>query len=310
MESNYINARINELYNLNLQKLKLKCKEYNIKKCKIKKDYITKIFLHENKNIKDINYVINEIELINNVRNNHGMSSKNASRKKINGHKNEDIFAKLIGGNVISGQKKTDVKLNDINFSCKKECKRIQFALYSKTNPFVCSDHPVSKNIKECIELIKSKTDYQKNKPHFKIQLQPLMQSLYMKLNNKQNLEYFLKHIIFNNEEIDYLSIKYDGYYHIYSQTDIIKLFLKKIIVENSKARISTQYDDQKGVFKVFINNKKINLIENEIRMDKQNFLSVCNTDILIKLLNMIEEQRIDDDKKIIYYGTSTTLNL
>ena len=58
-------------------------------------------------------------------------SSKISSEKKRKGHKNEDIFASLINGQVIKGTKKADVKDRNKKLHSVKSGKKWQIFLYS-----------------------------------------------------------------------------------------------------------------------------------------------------------------------------------
>jgi len=304
-----INKEINELYNNNITELKKICKENKIKKYsgENKQGLITLIFFNKFPKYKTFEQTLIEIELINKLRKGKGMSKSRATHKKKSGHSNEDIFAQLINGYVIKGTGKTDVKKDTINISCKKECKRIQFALYAKTNAYITQENEISSKIKECIDIFPSKTEYKKNKLKYKELLKKPMRELcsLFKLNN--NIRGFLKYIIFNNEEVDYLSILHNNNYLMFEREEVLDILVENIKISNSKARNSNQVDDQKVIFKVKDSkNKYINIIENEIRNDKGSFLCVSNTYTLIDLLvRNIKKTKTNEDKKLIFYGNA-----
>lgn len=92
--------------------------------------------------------------------------------------------------------------------------------------------------------------DYRGNEKESKTRLQTPMQEIKDRLQRKALLRAFLKKAFFNGGEVDYLTILHDSVYHVYWNEDVVRTLANGFKVENSKARNSTQVDDQKVIFK------------------------------------------------------------
>ena len=68
-------------------------------------------------------------------------------------------------------------------------------------------------------------------------------------MQNKETLKAFFEKSFFNAGEVDYLTIKYNNSFHVFRNSDVVKILTEKISVENS-------IGEQKVIFKV----KNINL--------------------------------------------------
>jgi len=251
------------------------------------------------------------------------MSSEKASKVKLDGHENEGGLSSTLGNNasVIPGQGKTDVKYFDKNLSAKKKCIRIQFSLYAIDSKY-WTESDISEYCKDCCKIFPENfDDYLNNKDKFKEELKIPISKLYEVLKKKENLKEYLKHIILNVDEIDYITMLNDNNIHeIYDSNEFIDILIDNIIVETSKCRKKGDTEKNKVLFKINVqkNTKKgikmnsVNLIENEIRCSSKGhykeWLCVCNRNRLLKLLNdKINEKEITHDGKIMLMGKSIT---
>lgn len=231
------------------------------------------------------------------------MSSEKASHVKIAGHTNETNFVALIGGKVIPGHTKPDAEKNGFKFSLKKECKRIQFALYSRNSSYWNISSPSSMLCKEILSIYPSSfAEYQQNKPHYKGLLREKMVNLKNHLSDLDNLKDYLRFIITNVDEVHYMVFQDGQNHYIFDAVQVIDIIAINARVENSKALKVGDNPEQKVVIKTKNSQDKFrNLIELEIRNSGNNhyaeFLAVCNRDNLLNLLKAhIPEEKIFKD--------------
>lgn len=220
------------------------------------------------------------------------MSSDKASKVKKDGHNNEDDFTQLLSGSVVkAGTGKTDVEYKGWSFSLKKECKRIQFALYSKNSKNWVVSSPSAMLCRECLLIYPQDYDtYNTNKGQYKELLREKMVSLKNHLSVRDNLHEYLNLIMFKSGEVDFLVMKDWNIQYIYHASDVLETLLNNVIVENSRAIKIGDVAEQKVVIKC--KNEKnnwTNLIEIEVRNSGSNhyaeMLCVCNRDNLFRLL-------------------------
>lgn len=235
------------------------------------------------------------------------MSSDKASKVKKDGHTNEDDFAKLLPGSiVVPGTGKTDIEYKGYSFSLKKECKRIQMALYSiKSKNWINTSESAGK-CKECLKIYPEKyEDYLIKKDEYKELLREKMVNLKEHLSVKENLYEFLNLIIFKNGDVDFLVMKDKNLQYIYHSTDVLKILLDNVEISNSQALKVGNVPEQKVIIKSQNKkNKLTNLIEIEIRnSSKQHYaqmLCVCNRDNLFELLNNNIEETIEQNNLVL----------
>jgi len=106
--------------------------------------------------------------------------------------------------------------------------------------------------------------EYQKNKQKYKELLRQHMVALKEKLQEPNRLKALISKSMFNGGEVNYLTVKDKGVFHVFWGRQIIDLFVRKIDVVNSKAISVNQTPEQKVVFKY----KGFNLGEIEMRND------------------------------------------
>lgn len=231
------------------------------------------------------------------------MSSEKASHVKIAGHNNETNFVALIGGKVIPGHTKPDAEKNGFNFSLKKECKRIQFALYSRNSSYWDTSSPSAMLCKEILSIYPASfEEYQQNKSHYKGLLREKMVNLKNHLSDLDNLKEYLSLIITNVGEVHYIVFQDGPNHYIFDAVQVIDTIAINAQVENSKALKVGDNPEQKVVIKTKNSEGNFrNLIELEIRNSGNNhyaeFLAVCNRDNLLNLLkSQILEEKIFKD--------------
>ena len=149
--------------------------------------------------------------------------------------------------------------------------------------------------------------DYEGNKAAAKERLKTPMRELKDRLQRKALLRAFLKKSLFNGGEVNYLTIKEDGVYHVYWNEDVTRIMADVFVVENSKARQAGQFDDQKVLFKY----EDINAGELEMRNDGPggHYAEVrfnMNKGPCVQLLKSAEFEECLHTSEITSYGQAT----
>lgn len=246
------------------------------------------------------------------------MSSEKASKVKKEGHSNETDFSLMIpGSEVLEGTGKVDVQYKNYSFSLKKECKRIQMALYSLESKNWLETSPSAMLCKDCLTIYpKNFEEYVNEKQHYKELLREKMVNLKNHLCLKENLREYLNLIIFKNGEVHFLVMKDKGLQYIYESSEVLDVLLNNVEVFNSSALKKGDIPEQKVVIKSKQTNtsggiKWVNLIEIEVRNSSKGhyaqMLCVCNRDILFSLLNKNIE-KTNQYEKIVLFGKSNIL--
>lgn len=106
--------------------------------------------------------------------------------------------------------------------------------------------------------------EYEQDKRKAKEKLQIPMRNLASKLQSKVHLRAFLNKSLFNGGEVNYLSIKHNGLFHVFYYSDVIKSMSESLEVCNSRAISAGQMPEQKVLFRY----KGKNLGELEMRND------------------------------------------
>jgi hypothetical protein len=243
------------------------------------------------------------------------MSSAKASKVKKDGHTNEDDFTQLLSGSFVkSGTGKTDVQYKDWGFSLKKECKRIQFALYSKNSKNWIETSPSAMLCKDCLTIYPDDFEtYNSNKNHYKQLLREKMITLKNHLSIKDNLREYLNLIMFKNGEVDFLVMKDANVQYIYYASEVLDVLLNNVVVLNSGAIKSGDVAEQKVIIKCENDKKKLNnLLEIEVRNSGgthyAEMLCVCNRDNLFGLLNRIIEETNAVNQNVVLKGNAIIL--
>lgn len=183
---------------------------------------------------------------------NRGSSSAHASGYKRRGHHVEKLFAQEIG--LVDEYrndrqaKKDVIDLSGDAHSVKSGDKKWQIFLYSRKR-FVEDDgfqalNGVGTLLVHCIDAYPpSFQDYVQNKDAARERLKTPMRDIKDRLQRKALLRAFLNKAIFNGGEVNYLSVLFNGQFHIFRNTDVIATLGDCLTVENNST-------EQKVVFK------------------------------------------------------------
>lgn len=281
-------------------------------------------------------------------------SSATSSEKKLSGHRVEFEYAKLIGGETISGTKKGDVKDLNGNLHSVKSGKKWQVFLYRYAR---VSETKYLKILLPCLDafpvdygiyvtdrekVIGFKEKYLKENgrtefttlsnetlekelnPNFyiraKYNLRDLTGNICDALKNEQFRRKFLMEAIFNNEEVEFLTImdstyEIDSYFKVFPKDYVLSTLSRKLFPEVSKA--GTAPDDfnvggQKIIMRYETSEGKAkNIVEIEIRNDSSKHyrevrFNMYSRDVLYLLLensNTIEKRFVRD--RVLAFGAA-----
>ena len=118
------------------------------------------------------------------------------------------------------------------------------------------------------VECIKSFPDtfeeYAADKVVAKERLRIHMRALLDKLKEKPRLRAFFNKSLFNGGEVNYLTIKDNGIFHVFLSTDVLDVLAENLTVANSRAISIGQFAEQKVIFLY----QGKNLAELEMRND------------------------------------------
>ena len=188
------------------------------------------------------------------------MSSAQASYVKRKGHADAREFAELLGlgkeYNYDLTAKKDVIDSEGHSYSVKSGQKKWQIFLYGRhrfqEDYTFRGMNGLGDLFLKCIDSFPEKREeYLKNKSLYKNLLKENMRELCRKLREKRVLAAFIDKSMFNSGEVDFLVIKYQDKFHIFSGKEVVKVLSENFEVENSKARAKNQMDDQKVVFKL-----------------------------------------------------------
>jgi hypothetical protein len=187
------------------------------------------------------------------------MTSEKASFVKKRGHADAREFAEVLGiGKEFKSDptaKKDVIDSEGYSYSVKSGEKKWQIFLYGKTrfesNFTFKSMDGLGEIFLQCIgSFPELRSDYLKDKRKYKEKLQEPMRKLCEKLKDKRLLAGFIDKSMFNSGEVNFLVVKDKEKFHVFWGKDVVDTLTENFKVENSKAKISSQLDDQKVVFK------------------------------------------------------------
>jgi hypothetical protein len=222
------------------------------------------------------------------------MSSQKARNVRAQGYSDAISFAKEIG---LNSDYKNDMKAKkDVidrsgdAHSVKGGVKRWQIFLYGK-NRFETDDAFQSMNgigqlLIKALEIFPiNYIDYIKNKRLYKENLKIVMRELKDKLTETRRVKTFLSKAFFNGGEVNYLTVRHDGAFHVFSNKDVVNILGEYLDVSNSQALKENDMSEQKVLFKY----RGVNVGELEVRNSGQNhyreILFVVNK---LKILNLL----------------------
>ncbi len=244
------------------------------------------------------------------------MDSETASLKKIGGHMYEFDFADLIGGEVNAGnqQGKKDVIDKSHRFHSVKGGKWWQIFLYRRShwekNTVFRGLGNIAQIMIECLDAFPpSRDDYVEAKDKHKELLREPMRNLLAELRNEDIFPAFLSKGIFNDGEVDYLTIRRsDEVFHVFEKSDVITSLVKAFELRNSMARTSDQRGEQKVIFRADRGDGRIvNAGEIEVRNDSATHYREMkcrfNGDLIYSLLTREMPDKVSKHEKVIAYG-------
>lgn len=209
------------------------------------------------------------------IRKKRGLSSENARWVRQSGHNDALEFAIAIGlprdyENDHKAKKDVIDKSGDAH-SVKSGLVKWQIFLYGlgrfESDEAFKAMNGIGDLLIECINSFPQTFDeYQADKLTAKQQLQIPMRALMAKLGDKARLRAFLSKAFFNFGEVNYLSIKHNGVFHVFLNNDVLDILSATLEVANSQARSAGQIAEQKVVFKY----KGVNMMELEMRNDSK----------------------------------------
>jgi len=212
------------------------------------------------------------------------MTSEKASIVKKQGHKNQDRFAEIMNGIKSDDHTgKIDVRIQEKTYSLKKECKRIQFALYTISSRRWRNMSNMTEMCKLCLSILPTKfyeykQDIQRYKKLLGEKMECLKESCQDKSKLKELLEIFIRG---RSNEVQYVVFNFKGEDYIFQADEMIDKLVQNTNVSTSSKKSIVSEDAQKVIIR-----DKCNIIEMEIRKSSEShyreFLCVANRDKFI----------------------------
>jgi len=213
------------------------------------------------------------MEEIENTRKKRGLSSAGARWVRQSGHNDALEFAIAIGlprdyRNDHKAKKDVIDPSGDAH-SVKSGQKKWQLFLYG-LGRFESDDafrvmNGIGALLVECIKSFPDTFEgYTADKMAAKERLRVHMRALLEKLSQKTRLRAFFNKSLFNGGEVNYLTIKHEGIFHVFLNTDVLDVFSENLVVANSRAISAGQVAEQKVIFLY----EGRNLAELEMRND------------------------------------------
>lgn len=249
------------------------------------------------------------------MRRRRALSSEDARRIRQRGHDDAKEFALSIG---LSSDyqndpaaKKDVIDRSGDSHSVKSGEKKWQIFLYGlerfwRNDTFGAMDG-IGDALAECINAFPPDfRAYQRNKAAAKERLRRPMKKLAELLQDKRLLRAFLNASLFNAGEVNYLTVKHEGVFHVFLNQDVIKVFNESLEVCNSRALASGQVPEQKVLFRY----NGLNLGELEMRNDsvihyRQIRFNMLKPKVMDLLFARIPLARVFNDKVWIYGNAS-----
>ena len=253
------------------------------------------------------------------------MTTEHAREVKVSGHRNEDDFASLIGGEVNLGSHtdKKDVIDRQHRSHSVKAGTWWQIFLYGRerlrTNTIFQGLGQVANIMVDCIDAYPAdRDDYVSDPIAAKERLQPHMRRLLAELQQPNIFRAFLDKALFDGGNADYLSIFLgrantdieEKVFHIFHKDEVVNALAADVELRNSKARNRNQMDDQKVTFRSRLHNKVIGEIED--RHDSRGHYKQMKFRLNARSVFDILEHHIEGarqlDSQVIAYGRAARL--
>lgn len=243
------------------------------------------------------------------------LSSEDARRIRQRGHDDAKEFALSIG--LPGGYQNDPVAKKDVidpsgdAHSIKSGEKKWQIFLYGLErfwrDATFGAMNGIGDALTECINAFPHDfRAYQRNKAAAKERLRRPMKKLAELLQDKRLLRAFLNASLFNAGEVNYLTVKHEGVFHVFLNQDVIKVFNDNLEVCNSKALTTGQVPEQKVLFRY----NGLNLGELEMRNDsaihyRQIRFNMLKPKVMGLLFTMLPLTRRFTDKVLVYGNAS-----
>lgn len=208
-----------------------------------------------------------------NLRKKRGLNSEDARKVRQKGYDDALEFALAIGLNTDykndAKAKKDVIDPSGDAHSLKGGEKKWQIFLYGLgrfgNDEAFAAMNGIGALLIDCIEAFPDSFDqYQSDKTSAKQRLRIPMVKLAEKLKEPYRLRAFLGKSMFNGGEVDYLTIKQDGKFHVFYYKEVITAMSEKLEICNSKAIAKGHTPEQK----VLLRYEGYNLGEIEMRND------------------------------------------
>lgn len=252
---------------------------------------------------------------ISKIRKKRALTTEEARMVRKRGYDDASEFARLIGLN--SGYKNDVRAKKDVidpsgdAHSVKGGFKKWQIFLYGlgrfeKDDSFRVMNG-MGDLLIECINSFPSAfEEYQRDKKRAKEQLRVPMVKLAEKLRNNTRLRAFLNKALFNGGEVNYLTIKHNGQFHVFLNSDVIQVLSDHLEVCNSRAISKDQMPEQK----VLLRYRGKNLGEIEMRNDsivhyreiRFNMIIPMVTEVLFKNIPLTQKH----NHAVMVYGNAS----
>lgn len=144
--------------------------------------------------------------------------------------------------------------------------------------------------------------EYEADKSAAKERLREHMRALFVKLSEKPRLRAFFNKSLFNGGEVNYLTVKHDGEFHVFLNEDVIRVLSENLEVANSRAISAGQVPEQKVIFRY----RGVNLAELEMRNDskihyREIRFNMVKPKVMKLLLDTLPEASKFNDKVVVH---------
>ena len=247
------------------------------------------------------------------LRKKRALSPENARIVRQRGYNDALEFALAIG---LTRDYKNDMKakkdvidLSGDGHSVKSGKKKWQIFLYGlsrfKENAGF-SMNGIRELLIECIKAFPPSFEkYQQDKDTAKQRLRIPMVRLAEKLQTRMLLKAFLDKSIFNSGEVDYLSVKYNGLFHVFYYKDVLDVMCDNLEVCNSRAILPGHVPEQK----VLLRYGGVNFGEIEMRNDSPGHYREVRFNMIIPKVMALLFKEIpktkDYSRRVLVYGNA-----
>lgn len=244
-----------------------------------------------------------------------GLSSEGARWVRQSGHNDALEFAISIGlprdYQNDPKAKKDVIDLSGDAHSVKSGQKKWQIFLYG-LGRFESDDafrvmNGIGDLLIECIKSFPPTfAEYEADKIAAKQRLRVPMLALFAKLSEKPRLRAFFNKSLFNGGEVNYLTVKHKGIFHIFLNEDVIDVLGANLEVANSRAISAGNIPEQKVIFRY----GGVNLAELEMRNDsrvhyREIRFNMVKPKVMDLLLDKIPVTKTFNEKVVVHGNAS-----